>query len=252
MRAILCCTKGTVVVAAWLVLLSPLLSEAGGLVDDDGVCTRRPLSDFVDAQGTLNNPPQFFPPVRDYLGWTENPAVTFALVDYAGLADRFLGGVLGTKVRGLVLECALRDGTTQIKVSLVTTRALGFAQSVADLVANDFDFLNTPAIFGAKAVSGPDDPGTGVSDGADAAVGPATLFTTFAIAKPGADLPDFLDVVFNSAQYAPVKLRFHSVTFGERSDGTRAHLVVRQTAATDAAGVLIFSEEVVEIVGGHR
>jgi hypothetical protein len=243
--------KKTLVVTAVLIALLPLGSGAGTLKDNERGCTKRPLADFVNAQGTLNDPPQFFPPVQDYVGWAGGDFVTFALVDYAGLADKFLGGVLGTKVRGHVLECALRDGTTQIVVRLITTRALGFAQSIAQLIANNFDFLNTPTIFGAKAVSGPDDPGTGVIDGAAAAVGPVTLFTTFTIAGPGAALPDFLDIVNNPANYAPVTLRFHAVTSGTRSDGTRAHLHVRQVAATDAAGVLVFSEEVVEIVGGH-
>jgi hypothetical protein len=251
-----------IALAVLLAVLLPLRGEAGSLVAQP--CTTRPLSHFLTAQGTLNIPPQFFPPVKDYVGWadavdpeTQLPT-TFTLVDYAGLANEYLtaqtGYSLGTKVRGLVVECPRADGTAQIAVALFTTRALGFAQSIAALADNNFDFLNTPTLFGAKAVSGAEDPGTGVVDGADAAVGPVTLVTTFAIAAPGAPLPDFLDVVFNPAPYAPVTLHFSSTTFGRCSDGTPARLDVHQVAATNDQKALVFSRETVEVVdteGGH-
>jgi hypothetical protein len=123
---------------------------------------------------------------------------------------------------------------------------LGFAQSIADLINSNFDFLNTPTIFGAKAQD--------VVTGKDAAVGPVTLLTTFSISAPGAALPDFLDVINNPAQYAPVKFDFTSTTVGMRPDGKKAILHVHQVGSTDAQKVLNFSIEKVEVVdaGGNN
>lgn len=239
--------KKILVITALLGGLSPLLAEAGSLGKSgplvDKNCSSRLLSDFLEAQGTSS---QFFTPVEDYVGWADGGFITFGLVDYAGLANEYIkaqpgGHSLGTKVRGSVIQCALSDGRAKITVALFTTRALGFAQSIADLEANGFDFLNTPTIFGAKAQD--------VVKSAKAAVGPVTLLTTFTISKPDAGLPDFLDVVNNSANYAPVKLDFRSTTFGTCSDGkTKARLDVHQAASTDEQNILVFSVEKVEVV----
>lgn len=238
------------VAAALLAALFSVIGEAPqvGEAGSPGAkhCTTRPLSDFLNAQGTLDNPPQFFPPVKDYVGWADGNFITFALVDYAGLANEYIkartGHSLGTRMAGVVVECRLTDHRTQVTVVLSTTRALGFAQSVQELSDNGFDFLNTRTIFGAKAQE--------VVNGAEAAVGPVTLITTFSIAAPGAALPDFLDVINNPGNYVPVKLDFTSTTFGRCSNGTKAVLHVHQAAATDDQGALVFSKETVEFDGG--
>jgi hypothetical protein len=223
-----------------LAVLFPLFGEAGP--KNGKHCVGRPLSDFLNAQGTLNDPPLFFPPVKDYGGWADGKFITFALVDYAGLANAFIrdetGSSLGTEVSGSVTECGLDDGTVQITVSLHTTRALGFAQSLEALANNGFDFLNTPTIFGAKAQD--------VVNGADAAVGPVTLLTTFSISTPGAGLPDLLDVLNNPAQYAPINLSIKATTCG-----SEARLDVHQRASTNKDNELVFSVEHVRIVGSH-
>jgi hypothetical protein len=244
--------KNTFVVAVLLAVLFPILGEAGpigkaGPLAKDGLMVEplvfknclqvrnRPLSDFLKAQGTLNNPPQFFPPVKDYVGWADVNLITFALVDYAGLANEYIkaqtGHSLGTAVRGYVTECKLADGSAQITVAIFTTNALGFAQSIEDLTHNNFDFLNTPTIFGAKAKD--------VVNRKDAALGPVALLTTFSIPKPGAPLPDFLDVVNNAATYAPATVNFMSTTFGKCANGKIAHLDVHQVASTNQNGQVI-------------
>lgn len=251
-----------------LVALLPVLGKAGSLAtknEQTGKAaslviqqpclrvTNRPLTDFLNAQGMSknHNPPQFFPDVKDYVGFSDavDPGTglptTFALVDYAGLADKYIkaetGRSLGTKVNGLVTECRLANGKAKITVALFTTQALGFAQSIAALAGNNFVFLNTPTIFGAKAQD--------VVNGAAAAVGPATLLASFSIPRPGAALPDFLDVAENSAIYAPVKLNFTSITAGKCADGRKALLNVHQEAATNGAGELIYSTEIIKAVG---
>jgi len=234
------------VVIALVAVLAVLFSMVGVAGAQGGKdCTTRPLSDFLNAQGTLNDPPQFFPPVKDYVGWVDGNFITFALVDYAGLANEYIkaetGHSLGTKAMGTVLQCELADGRAEITVVLHTTNALGFAQSIADLAANNFDFLNTPTIFGAKAQD--------VVNGAAAATGPVTLVTTFSISAPGAPLPDFLDVVNNPANYAPVTLNFTSATIGMCPNGGRAVLRVHEMASTNDQNELIYSQEMVAIVG---
>lgn len=211
----------------------------------------RPCSVFLNAQGTTS---RFFPPVKDYVGWTDavDPQTglpkTFGLVDYAGLANEYIkartGKSLGTTVTCLVTERALDDGGAKITVALVATNALGFAQSVAELNANNFDFLGTRAIFGAKAVTSA--PGEkGVVDGARPALGPALLDVSFRIQEPGGPLPDLVDVlVDNRCNYAPINYRFGSFTYGQK-----ALLHIKQEAVpAGPPDCVTITKEVVEIV----
>ena len=82
-----------IAVTALLAVLFPLLGQAGPMgeagVSVSTSClpeTPRPLSDFLDAQGTTQ---KFFPPVHDMLGWADGPLIDFGLVDYAGLANAY-------------------------------------------------------------------------------------------------------------------------------------------------------------------
>jgi len=245
--------KNTLVVAALLVVLFPMLGEAeprgeaGLLVGKNCLhVTTRPLSDFLDAQGTTS---LFFPPVQEMLAWTDGPLINFGLVDYAGLANAYIeantGTSLGTRVSGTVIECARDDGTAMISVVLSTQKALGFAQSVQDLSNNNFDFLNTPTIFGAKAQD--------MVAGADPALGPAHFRTTFVIGHPGDPLPD-IRIAFqdNMPDVRPITLDFRSTTVGTLPDGTRSRLRIQQVGATDEDGNLIFTREIVDIVSGDN
>lgn len=207
-------------------------------------CKTRPLSDFLNAQGSTDF---FFPPVKDMLGWTDAtfPEGNFALVDYAGLANAYIleqtGKSLGTSVSGRILECPQEGSGAKISVVLNTRKALGFAQSVQAIIGNGFDFLNTPTIFGNKAQDV-------VNEGAEAAIGPASLRTTFFIENSGDPLPDirtaFQD---NVADYAPITLDYRSTTVGTLPDGRRARLRVQQVAATNENDELVFSREIVDL-----
>jgi len=217
----------------------PSVADAGP-PDCRGHVTQRPIADFLEAQGTNST---FFPPVPDYVGWTDGDFTTFALIDYAGLANDYIddetGTSLGTETLGLVKERECVGGEAEVveaevNVKLFTKNALGFAQNIQDILKDGF--AAAPTIFGNKAVDV-------VAEDADAALGSATLDVTFRIAAPGAALPDLLDVV-NTNDYDPVKLHFHSVTFDQQSV-----LHVHQKAATDdESGELVYSQEVVKIV----
>ena len=235
-------SKITLSIIIILAILVPIQGQAESAELDMQNCQNRPISHFLNAQGTSSD---FFPPVKDYVGWVDGGFNTFALVDYAALADTYLednNHSVGTRTKGFVIECERNDGKAQIFVSLITTKALGFAQSIADLAENRFDFLATPTIFGSKAQD--------VVNGADAATGLATLLTSFVIPAPGSQLPNFIDVALNNPEsYAPVKFNFISKTLGKCSDGRRAKLNIHQTASTDESGNLIFSNEKVETLG---
>ncbi len=230
-----------IIVAGMLTLMFPPMLQAR-----QSPVTMRPLSEFLAAQGTSH---QYFPPVQDYVGWTDQAFTTFALVDYAGLADKWIksqtGHSLGTRMNGSVLQRELADGKAQITVTLSTSKALGFAQSIQAIVDNEGDFLNTPTIFGAKAQE--------VVEGtAKAAVGPVTLITTFTISYPGAPLPDLIDVINDPGTYGPVTLSVISTTTGKSPDGKAAVLYNHQVAYTDSTTdppQLIFPVAVTKIIG---
>jgi len=236
-------------VTALLVVFSPMLAKAGSMGKDGLLIgkncvhvTNRPLSDFLDAQGTTS---EFFPPVQDMLAWTDGQFINFGVVDYAGLANAYIeantGTSLGTSVNGTVMECTRDDGKAMISVVLITKKALGFAQSIEDIVLNDFNFLTTPTIFGAKAQD--------VVAGADPALGPAVLRTTFVIENPGDPLPD-IRIAFqeNVPDVRPITLDFRATTTGTLPDGKRARLRIQQVGATGEDGNLIFTSEIVDIV----
>jgi hypothetical protein len=247
-------SKRAIFVVSLLGVMFPFLVEAAP--PEDRHCVSRPLSDFLDAQGTLNDPPDFFPPVPDYVGWAGDfpgdcsgpPAFTpgtFGLVDYAGLANEYIEGEGGeslrTTVRGRVRECKLPDGKARVTVTLSTKRALGFAQPVDELCPN-FNFAGTTTNFGNKTLD--------VLAGEPAAVGPVTLVTSFTIPFPGADLPDYLNVAFGNG-FAPAKLHFVSSTFGTRPDGTKAHMLVLQKATVAEGEDWVYSIEEVKLLGAE-
>jgi hypothetical protein len=189
------------------------------------------LSDWLEAQG---NDVNFFPPIGDYAGWASLPprgtdlfCTTFALVDYAGVADRYLQESsnisLGTQVTGNVIERRRPDGTAVVTIDTWTTNALGFAQDCAQLDAVG-TFADTPTIFGNKAVD------VALFD-ATPALGPVKLRASFVIQNPGGPLPDLIAVVFNACDFVPVNFSFDSLTYGTRPDGTQAVLRVLQTGA---------------------
>jgi hypothetical protein len=235
--------KTSIRVFALIGFIFPLTSQAG--MGNLTGCYTRPLSDFLDAQGTTSF---FFPPVKDMLAWTDAEFVTFALVDYAGLADKYIqaatGKSLGTKVNGRVLECPTDDGRAAISVVINTSKALGFAQSIQDLADSGFDFLNTPTSFGVKAQD--------VVSGAAPALGPASFHMSFFIAAPNDPLPD-IRIAFQGDEagivdptFRPVALDFRSTTIGLLADGTKARMRIQEVAATDETGGLVFTREIID------
>ena len=239
-------SKKLTIALGFVGLMFPFVGQAGTQNDIEN-CTPRPVSDFLDAQGTEST---FFPPVPDYAGWAGADFATFALVDYAGVADAYVQGQPGygswerwtyDSHESSVLECLLRNGRAEITVHLKSENAMGFAQSIAALTDNEFDFFVTPTIFGDKVQATPGKWAFGWSE----------LTTTFTIAAPGSDLPDWLSVVNDQEPsgkltYSPVTLEMRSETQGPPGDP--GCLRVHQVAATSPNGKsLVYSVETVDI-----
>ena len=222
-----------------MVLAFAPLAQAG-----DG-WQKRPLADFLDAQGTTS---MFVPPVPDYVGWADGDVITFALVDYAGLANAWIenetGGAqsLGTRVGGKVKERATHDGRAEVRVQLETKNALAWAFLVkdADFENDPLPFLNTPLAFGARAQDV-------VAAGAAPALGKAEFDITFMNSALGAPLPDLVQLVNDTKPgQTPLTFTFEAQARGAKPDGTPARLRIRQVCS-DTGGGQICTTEVVEI-----
>jgi hypothetical protein len=136
---------------------SVTVAHAGGIRADLGsggthAAVTRPISDFVNAQGSTNG---FLPPIPDFVGWTDDPpngcnSTQFASVDYAGVAAAWLvasgGPSYGTTVGGSVTERPLADGRADVTVVLTTSNAITWVEALPPI-----DFANDPPTFGYKA-----------------------------------------------------------------------------------------------------
>jgi hypothetical protein len=205
----------------------------------------RSFDDFLVAQGTTS---VFVPPVPDYVGSGDANLVTFALVDYAGLANAWIeketGGrqSLGTRVYGTVKERARPDGRAEVRVKLEARNALSWAFLIADANFDDpLVFLNTPLSFGARAQDV-------VVKGAEPGLGKASFDITFMNAAPGAPLPDLAQLLLDPQPgQAPLSIKFQSKACGLKPNGASAGLRVRQNCSDDGSGQAC-TKEIVEIL----
>lgn len=149
-----------------------------------GPATIRPIEDFVDQQGTYCIPDNggcflFVPPIENFIGWSDYANERGASVDYAGLADDYLGGILGTAFSGTVIERPLPDGRAHVHVILKTKNALTW------VVDDPEDFANGELLFGNRAGEG------------EPALGESFLEVKFINTAPGAPLPDLIQLAFS-------------------------------------------------------
>jgi hypothetical protein len=143
-------------------------------------------------------------------------------VDYAGLADDYAAGILGTQTTGTVTERPLSDGRAEIHVRLHTKNALTW-------VVDDPADFNEPLLFGYRA---PDL----VPDGQEPALGESFLDVKFINTAPGDPLPDLIQlVVAPQAGQELVFLAFRARANGPLrglfgvEDGTPGRVTVVQT-----------------------
>jgi hypothetical protein len=225
----------------------------------DGPAKNRPLSDFLNTQGSTNIN---VPPVPDYLGWiapaprVKTPTDSYvggnsAACDYAGLANRWLvqrgHPSLGTSFTGSVTERKLSDGRILVQVELHTTNALTYGERITEEPFGNFD--TDPLIFGAKAQD--------VLAGATPGIG--ECHASFAWKQnPG----PLVDLCFDTS-YEWVTYSFRASAKGPLTelagygpDGTPGHLMVSQTGLFrtrfQGATADAFPAEFVEVRGTGR
>lgn len=197
----------------------------------------RPLSDFLDAQGSTSF---FWPPFPDYFGWANNAGLVssagksrqcrFAGIDYAGLSAKYLKDVafldLGTTVSGKVHERPLADGRAEVTVVLHTTNALTFAQTCDNYGPGN------PSAFGTQQTELLLDPSL------EPGLSTVNMLIVFKNTAPGAALPDVLcvnGVTDCTPGFELVSLYFRANGSGPLHDssgypeGTPGKLVVTQT-----------------------
>lgn len=205
---------------------------------------QRPISEFVTAQGSTT---QFVPPVPDVLGWAtfSDDPVLFAWVDYAGVADEFLHGALGTATSGNVIEQPQKDGRAKVHVSLHTRNALAWVIELdLDDVNDDvFDQIaNKKPIFGYRPQE--------VDAKHPASLVDATLDVVFLNTAPGAPLPDLVVATKPDVEFISQKFRSNgegTIRDPETGKTSRGRLTVVQVGPRLDKFPDFFSAEVIKV-----
>jgi hypothetical protein len=218
--------KGEAMKLGKLLVFALTYGLVGSLIAADKV-THRPISDFVDRQGTFCIPDGnngcllFVPPVANFIGWGDPQREVASSVDYAGLANKYLreasGGRvdLGTTTTGTIIERALPDGRANVSVTLHTINALSWAALTPDFPAGS-------PIFGVKV--------DGVLGGETPALARVEFRVTFTNTAPGAPLPDFIQLFFDPAPGTALGVySFQASGSGLFCDGSRGRITVSQT-----------------------
>jgi len=177
---------------------------------------RRPLTDFLAAQGTfciddgMGGCALFHPPVPNYIGFTAQvqDKCALTLVDYAGLANDWSeegskGSVsFGTAIDGLVIERPLADDHAKVSVLLITKNALTWVNEGCD------ETPTNPVLFGHRAPEV-------LLQGKRPALGTSFMLLEFINTAPGAALPDLLRLVFFPERGQGISL----ISFRAQADG---------------------------------
>lgn len=191
-----------------------------------GQTTRRPISDFVKAQGTFCIPDGsggcflFVPPVSNFLGWSDTTFGVAVSIDYAGLANACFGNAFGTTTTGTITERTLANGGAEVTVLLFTKSALTW-------VVQGIDFVNGPILFGHRW-------NTNLTncelDGAPPALGNAFYEIKFTNTTPGAPLPDLLQLFISPGPGQQlIEYSFHASSTGQLANGKPGTLTVVET-----------------------
>lgn len=207
--------RQTFMLAATIALLALLVTVQANAQG----ARQRPFSDWLDAQGSFNNPATCYSLI---FGWVAPPYYsTLAIADYTGKMGACVqnhgGPAINTTVKGTVSERDLPDGTAEILVNVQFTNALAYA----------LEFGVGP-IFGYRSeLLGHPERKPGLANG--------HLQVKFIIPYPGAPLDD---LVFTNITY----IRFSATasgplraTFGV-PEGTPGRFVVSQTGLFNIPG----------------
>jgi hypothetical protein len=150
----------------------------------------RPFADYLEAQGTTAN---VLPPFPDFIGWTDPLTADFSVirwvsVDYNGTSAQYLNENYGfdipTTVTGSIKETQTPKGVF-VTIVIHTENALTFSLTSTPTP----DFLNEPLDFGYRPHELIANPSL------KPALGSIDISITFNNEVPGADIPDFSDLL---------------------------------------------------------
>jgi hypothetical protein len=190
--------------------------------------THRPISEFVDAQGTFcvddgaGGCVIFVPPVANFVGFTDTVHDLGISVDYAGLSEVPLGGTLGTAFSGTISERTVKDGSVIITIHLHTTNALTYVIPF-DPTSPANQFGENPLLFGARVSDI-------INSGATPALADSKLDLEFTNTAPGLPIPDFEQLLFAPAPGQQLlSITFEATATGTFTDGTpgKVHVIER-------------------------
>jgi hypothetical protein len=191
--------------------------------------THRPISDFIDTQGTFCvDPPTctiFVPPVPNFVAFTDTVHDLGISFDYAGLSDDPLMGALGTTFSGTISERTVAGGSVIVTVRLHTSNALVYVIPF-DPTSSDNQFGENELLFGTRA--------TDVQNGAEPALGDSNFTLEFTNAAPGLPIPDFEQLLFApAAGQAILSVTFEGSATGHFADGRPGKVHVVEKAILD-------------------
>jgi hypothetical protein len=153
--------------------------------------TQRPITDFIETQGTFCvDPPTctiFVPPAPNFVAFTDTVHDLGISFDYAGLSDIPLDGALGTTFDGSISERTVADGSVIITIHLHTSNALVYVIPF-DPTSSENQFGENPLIFGTRTAD--------VLAGAAPALGDSVFDLQFTNSAPGLPIPDFEQLLF--------------------------------------------------------
>jgi hypothetical protein len=203
--------------------------------------TERDIKEFIDAQGTFDAGFLVIPPVPNFLGASDSDAGLSMSCDYAGLADETCDGIAGTTFKGTVREKPLPDGRAEVYVELETYDAITW-------VIDGFDYANDPVIFGTRweEVKKGRNKGDCFFPG-PIALGDSLLQVRFINPRPGAPLPDLIQLFFAPQEGQEVlSISLDAEAVGLLPDGTPALATTTQQGRL-ADGKFVFSREEVTV-----
>jgi hypothetical protein len=209
--------NGRLAVVMAAVLLAPLARAQ---------TTQRPISDFLEAQGTFCFPNgsggclSFVPPVPNFVGWGDQAGNMAVSVDYAGLANACFGNAFGTTMSGSITERTQADGRAEDTVLLFTQNALTW-------VVQPEDFVKGSVVFGhGWNTNSP----VCTLNGAPPALGKSFLHIKFTNTAPRAPLPDLMQLLFSPASgQGLVEYTFQANASGPLANGAPGMVTVVQT-----------------------
>lgn len=234
MKSLIC--KRVLPLVVFALAVSPSVSFSAG--PDNARARQRPIENFVNQQGTfcvqipygVGDCRLFTPPVPNILAWNvtrDDGIYVTARVDYAGVADGYLGGMLGTTTEGSITERPLPDGRAEVSVRLHTKNALVWVVGREILPSGLGPAFR---LFGHTAQE--------VEAGDSPALADAEFRLVFINTAPGAPLPDLTQFWFDPT-YTGVRTfeLFHArgtgqliddLGGGQLVDGPPAEVVIQQ------------------------